>query len=805
MKNLLNTLIDKEDRRDFKELIVFAAQQPHAILLRNEIIQLFRNYCDQHKKPQKFREDSSIFNFLKKIQELFITDDHLVLLHRYAMAKYRFYLAGLNGEYLEAISLPQYLDLKDYYTTRRQVHNNHLHLDFMPFYDFSPSIRDIRSVGSGIRFLNRYMCSNIFSRPDEWNAKLFEFIKLHQYNGRQLLLNGALIKNLEEFYRKLEGVLEWLKQKNPEAQFASVEGKLQKAGFEVGWGNTVGRIVDTMQTLLDLINEPTDQLLEQFISQVPLPLISKIAIISPHGWFGQTNALGKPDTGGQVIYILDQVRALEKHLKREIRLTGLDVEPKIIVLTRLIPEAEDTTCNQRMEKIFRSDNGWILRVPFRDEQYNVVKHWVSRFKIWPYLETFADDAAKELLSEFQGRPDLIVGNYSDGNLVASLLSDKFDVIQCTIAHALEKTKYAFSDIQWQDNDPDYHFSIQFTADIFSMNKSDFIITSTLQEIIGTEDTMGQYESYQFFTMPNLYQVINGINLFAPKFNVIPPGVDDELYFPYYEKERRIRHKREQWENRLFYDDSADIFGKLDDPGKRPIFTMARFDKIKNISGLIHAFGMSKKLRASCNLIFAAGTIHIENSNDVEERNEITKAYDLIERFNLHGNVRWLPSINKLDTGEVYRIIADHKGFFVQPALFEAFGLTVIEAMASGLPTFAPKFGGPLEIIEYGISGFLLNTSKPELISKSLEKIVGDCEKDQKYWETISTNGIQRVHDHYNWKHYSQRLTNLTKLYGFWRYAVSGKGMLELDRYCDLIYHFLLKQKAEQIEVAPSLQ
>jgi sucrose synthase len=43
------------------------------------------------------------------------------------------------------------------------------------------------------------------------------------------------------------------------------------------------------------------------------------------------------------------------------------------------------------------------------------------------------------------------------------------------------------------------------------------------------------------------------------------------------------------------------------------------------------------------------------------------------------------------------------------------------------------------------------------------------------------------------------MINLTKLYGFWRYAVSGKGMVELDRYCELIYHFLLKQKAQSLE------
>ena len=80
-----------------------------------------------------------------------------------------------------------------------------------------------------------------------------------------------------------------------------------------------------------------------------------------------------------------------------------------------------------------------------------------------FYPTFADDAAVELLSEFRGRPDLVIGNYSDGNLVATLLSDRFDVIQCTIAHALEKTKYLFSDLYWQKDDNEYHFSVQFSA------------------------------------------------------------------------------------------------------------------------------------------------------------------------------------------------------------------------------------------------------------------------------------------------------------------------------------------------------
>lgn len=798
MENVLNGMLTKADRREFKEYIALLQQQNGGFFLRNDILYWFRRYCDLKEKNGRFREKSSIFNFLKKIQELFRIEDHIAVLHRYDIARYRFYLLRDDGEYMESIDGHRYLDLKDRFVLEQRRNGTPLHMDFMPFYDFSPSIRDTRTIGHGIRFLNRFMSSNIFNQPEKWQEKLFEFLKLHQYEERQLLINGEVIPNRELFFHQLENAIDWLKAKNPEVPFRSVEKKLKRFGFEVGWGNAVGRILETMQILSDLFNEPTAEIFEQFISRVPMPLISKIAIVSPHGWFGQTNVLGKPDTGGQVIYILDQVRALERHLKSEIEAAGLDVSPKIIVLTRLIPDAGDTTCSQKKEKIFQTDNGWILRVPFRDKSYEVVKHWISRFKVWPYLEAFAEDAAVELRSEFRGRPDLVIGNYSDGNLVATLLSDKFDVIQCTIAHALEKTKYLFSDLYWHKEEGDYHFSVQFSADILSMNKSDFIITSTHQEIIGTEDTMGQYESYQMFTMPGLYQVRNGINLFAPKFNVIPPGVDEELYFPFDEKQRRVEAKTAFWEKRLYHEPAEDIFGELQDPDKPAIFTMARFDKIKNITGLIEAFGLSSTLRSSYNLIFAAGTIHLDHSQDAEERKEIARAYDLIERYKLQGHVRWLPSINKLETGEVYRVIADRGGVFVQPALFEAFGLTILEAMASGLPTFGPKFGGPLEIIEYGKSGILLNTSKPEFIAASLENFYDACQKDKGYWQRLSLNGIRRVKEHFNWRLYSQRLVNLAKLYGFWRFSVSGKGKIKMDRYCDFLYHFLIRKRAEQM-------
>ena len=56
----------------------------------------------------------------------------------------------------------------------------------------------------------------------------------------------------------------------------------------------------------------------------------------------------------------------------------------------------------------------------------------------------------------------------------------------------------------------------------------------LQEIAGHEEMVGQYESYRSFTMPQLYRVVDGIDVFDPKFNIVSPGADLDLFFPFKE-------------------------------------------------------------------------------------------------------------------------------------------------------------------------------------------------------------------------------------------------------------------------------
>jgi len=68
--------------------------------------------------------------------------------------------------------------------------------------------------------------------------------------------------------------------------------------------------------LSEILEAPDPQVLEAFLGRIPM--IFNLVILSPHGFFGQANVLGLPDTGGQVVYILDQVRALEKEMRKRI-------------------------------------------------------------------------------------------------------------------------------------------------------------------------------------------------------------------------------------------------------------------------------------------------------------------------------------------------------------------------------------------------------------------------------------------------------------------------------------------------------
>lgn len=799
MSDLIQAVLDSDEKTNLRQFASQLRTSDKRYLLRNEILTAFADYCRNYEKSEQFYHSSRLGKLIYYVQEIILDGASLCLIVRPRIAGQEAYRL-LEDLTVEAMSIQDLLDLRDRLVNRHHPQDGDvLELDFQPFYDYSPTIRDPKNIGKGVEFLNRYLSSKLFQDQNQWQDGVFNFIRLHNHNGQQLLINER-IRSRYELSDRVKSALGILHDRPADQPYEAFRFELQNLGFEPGWGNTAHRVRETLGMLDHLIDSPDHQVMEAFISRIPM--IFRIVLVSPHGWFGQEGVLGRPDTGGQVVYILDQVKSLEKQLQEDIELAGLDVlniHPKVIVLSRLIPNSDGTNCNQRLEKIYGTSDAWILRVPFREFNPKLTQNWISRFEIWPYLEPFAIDAETELRAEFGGKPDLIVGNYSDGNLVAFLLARKLKVTQCNIAHALEKSKYLFSNLYWQDLEDQYHFSLQFTADLIAMNAANFIISSTYQEIVGTPESVGQYESYKCFTMPELYHVTSGIELFSPKFNVVPPGVNESVYFPYTRTADRLLENRERLEDLLFtLDDPTQAYGTLDNPDKRPLFSMARLDRIKNLTGLAECFGRSKELQERCNLILIAGKLRTEDSTDREEISEIEKLYQIIHNYDLHGKVRWLGvRLAKSDSGEVYRIIADHQGIFVQPALFEAFGLTILESMITGLPTFATRFGGPLEIIQDGVNGFYINPTLPDEMAQIILDFTSKCDQNPNYWNEISNRGIDRVYSTYTWKIHTTRLLSLAKIYGFWNYT-SQENREDMLRYIESLFYLLFKPRAQAL-------
>lgn len=752
-----------------------------------------------HAELEAFLEDEdpvdpeaarAVRRLFQGCQEIFLSDPYTYALLRPKIGVKRIVRLHPEDSKFEEVSRYHYLEVKDAFIQgSEEAQKAGLVLDFRPFFRNYPKVKEPRAMGEGISQLNRHLAGQMYQSAETFQRALVRFLGNFQLDGVNLLANDHLNRP-ETLIEELEAAGTLLAERPRDTPYTELSHELRVLGFEAGWGANAGEIADHLGLLGQVMHSADPARFEMLIGR--LPLIKRLVMVSPHGWFAQKDVLGKPDTGGQVTYVLDQARALERQMKQRFTECGIDADPHIIILTRLIPDAEGTTCDMPREKVVGSDNCWIIRVPFRHADETVINHWISRFKIWPYLEAFAAESKSVLTAELMGKPDLVIGHYSDGNLVAHRLAVDLETTHCAAVHALEKTKYLFSDMHWADMEHEYHFSLQFTADIIAYNSADFIISSSYREIGGTDTEMGMFESYETFSMPGLYRVTSGMDPQLARYNIVPPGASEDYFFPHAESDRRIDTVIKRLESLLFSEEpSANAIGYLKNPELPPVFAMSRLDKVKNLPGLVEAYAKSERLRESANLIIMSSITDASQSSDQEEIEVINRLYELIEEYALHGHFRWCAArLDKVETGEIYRVMADRKGAFAQPAHMETFGLTVIEAMACGLPVVVTCFGGPAEIVIDGASGRVVNPNHHDDYANALADIVADTGE----WARYSEAGIKRVRDAFSWSAHAARVLQLANIYRYWDY-LDVMNRQALDTYIHTLYHTIFRGRA----------
>ena len=183
-----------------------------------------------------------------------------------------------------------------------------------------------------------------------------------------------------------------------------------------------------------------------------------------------------------------------------------------------------------------------------------------------------------------------------------------------------------------------------------------------------------------------------------------------------------------------------------------ILALSRPDERKNIATLIEAYGESPQLQKVANLVIIAG--NRDDLRDMESgaQSVLNKILILVDCYNLYGSVAYPKQHQADDVPIIYRLAAASGGVFINPALTEPFGLTLIEAAASGLPLVATEDGGPRDIIGNCHNGRLIDPLDIEEIAKALLEILADPAG----WKRLADNGLAGVRAHYSWPAHAER-------------------------------------------------
>jgi len=432
-----------------------------------------------------------------------------------------------------------------------------------------------------------------------------------------------------------------------------------------------------------------------------------IMSLSVHGLIRGTDVeLGRDaDTGGQVLYVLDQARALAQRP---------EVEAVELITRQIWDKRVDASYSEPREEI--GEGARIVRLPFGPRRY------LYKESLWPYLPSLVDQIMR--LIRTRGRaPDLIHGHYADAGFVGSQVAKILGVPFIFTGHSLGRVKKARLLDRGQSVETlekRYRISRRIEAEEGALESASMVVASTRQEV------REQYELYD--------------NYEPDRKVVIPPGVDLSRFSPPRPEEEGNQRIKEE------------LSRFLDDPTKPILMAMARADERKNFATLVRAFGRSRKLREKANLLLIMG-----NREDIRKlpsgaKRVLTQILLLIDRYDLYGFVAYPKEHDPDDVPDFYRLSAESGGVFVNPALTEPFGLTLLESAASGLPIVATNDGGPQDIVDACRNGLLVDPTDARKMSRKLYQALEDRER----WEAWSKQGLEGVHANFSWESHTAR-------------------------------------------------
>ncbi|WNL42043.1 HAD-IIB family hydrolase [Halomonas sp. PAMB 3264] len=409
------------------------------------------------------------------------------------------------------------------------------------------------------------------------------------------------------------------------------------------------------------------------------------------------------DTGGHIRYLLELVEA-----------SALDpAVTRLTLVTRAFTcQFSDIDYGPGAEQV--GPNIELIRLPSESPDY------LSKEALWQELPSFTD-ALVTWLDALRDKPAILHAHYADAGEVAADVQARRGIPFVFTAHSLGRSKRKCLEYEGETLDAETLAALtrRIAFEERAIRKAALIIASSRDE------AESQYADYDHYAPGKIRVIAPGSHLDEFESARSTPAVD-ALLAPF-----------------------------LTNPDKPALIAIARPVTRKNLATLVRAFGENDALREKANLVIVAGVRDHIDDLESELADNLHELLTLIDDFDLYGHIAYPKHHAPQDIKALYAWARERRGIFINPALNEPFGLTLLEAAAAGLPLIATDSGGPNDIIEQCGNGVLINPRRAEAIGGEALALLNDPAR----WQQMADNGRLAVKA-FDWQRHVERYHDL---------------------------------------------
>lgn len=418
---------------------------------------------------------------------------------------------------------------------------------------------------------------------------------------------------------------------------------------------------------------------------IPESTLPRIGMVSTHGYVAAEPPLGAADTGGQVVYVIE--------LSKKLAQLGFEVD---IWTRRFEDQPEIDVINEHVR---------VIRVPcggraFRDKEYLI-----------RYLPEWAENALR-FIKKHELKYQFFNSHYWDAGYATQRLAEALDVPHVHTPHSLGSWKKQLMEKDFPDDAANFEKKYNFTQRI----NEETALYRHCDEVIAT-------------TPPQVDVIVNDYGASPDQVHMIPPGYDDNRFFPVSAASRNAIRTR------LGYEGKA-------------IIAIGRLARNKGYDLLIDAFSVVATRIPDAILHLAVGGTSLNPSEQkiLDELKAQAATLGIGERVKFSGFVA------DADLADHYRA-AD---VFVLSSRYEPFGMTAIEAMACGTPTVVTTQGGLYRAVTFGRHALYADPFDKEDLGISIVKVL----RHPRLANRLGRMGAHKARSLFTWTGIAQQLISL---------------------------------------------